>query len=399
MKTLIRPAARYLRNNHSNLYYRAEKALRWTEDIKRLRYPVIDLELSLLDYARQAGWPLRVHAPAMLVDRAPSFGISEDMIRIGQHWRQMTHEGNHSPMYMAQLRSRMRYPVEAAFTTTIPEAHVSPRGDVLVNDNGTPLRVRNWSGRSHCAGIEEAAFHEGPVVSLLSIFATSYSHWILDSLIRLVFLPEATRKKVRFLIPPARRGFIDAFLDRFGIREDQRIYATSWAFCEELIQIEAGHRCNLPHPAAVAAFRAEFGCTDNPGTRRIFVGRRTRKLLNEDHAFAVASRFGFERFHLEDLSLAEQVELFQDAECITGYHGAGFANAVFSPPGTKVIEIINPAKWDHGYIRFASMIGQEHWHVLVDYRPHTWEASANIASWEKVLRLATNANGAAETLY
>lgn len=399
MKTLIRPAARYIRENHCSLYYRVEKAWQWTENLKRLRYPVIDATVPLLEYARQAGWPVTLHAPAQLVERAPSHGISEDMEVIGRHWRHVTNEGSNSAMYISQLRSRVRYPVEASFTTRIPEAHVSPRGDVLINDDGTPLRVRSWTNSPHCEGIDEAEIVEGPVVSLLSVFATSFSHWLFDSLLRVALLPEETRMQVRFLVPGKRRKFVDDYLDFFGIREDQRIYTSSWVFCEELIQVETTHRSNMPHPAALAAFRSYFGIREKPGNTRIFIGRRSRKLLNEDHVFAVASRFGFKRYFLEDLSLSEQVSLFHDAEFITGYHGAGFANMIYAAPGAKVIEILNPAKWDHAYIRVANQLGLEHWHLLVNYRPHTWDASVDINHWEKILRLATNATGAADAVY
>lgn len=399
MKTLLRPAARYLRENHCNVFYQVEKAWRWRDDLKRLRYPAVDSPVSLLEYAKSAGWPTTVHAPARLVERAPSLGISEDMELIGREWAKVIREGRNSPMYMMQLRSRIRYPVEAAFTTVIPEAHVGPTGDVIINDQGTPLRVRNWSERAHCEGIDEAEIVEGRAVSLLSVYATSFSHWVTDSLMRVAFLEPEARAGLRFLIPARRRGFIDDYLDVLGIEEDQRVYVSSWVFCEELVQIEAVHRSNLPHPAAVEAFRSLFHIPDQPGTKRIFIGRRTRKLHNEDAVFAVARDFGFERFFLEDLNLREQVALFNEAEYVTGYHGAGFTNILFSPSSTKIVEILNPAKWDHFYVRLANLLNQEHWHTLVQYRPHTWDASMDPGRWEKTLRLATGSTGAAETVY
>ena len=40
----------------------------------------------------------------------------------------------------------------------------------------------------------------------------------------------------------------------------------------------------------------------------------------------------------EDISFKEQISLFQNADCIVGLHGAGFANLVFCEPNTKVVE-------------------------------------------------------------
>ena len=42
--------------------------------------------------------------------------------------------------------------------------------------------------------------------------------------------------------------------------------------------------------------------------------------------------------NLAHINFSEQVELFNNSECIAGLHGAGFANIVFCQPGTKVIE-------------------------------------------------------------
>ena len=41
---------------------------------------------------------------------------------------------------------------------------------------------------------------------------------------------------------------------------------------------------------------------------------------------------------LHEIKFIEQVDLFYNADCIVGLHGAGFANTVFCKPRTKVIE-------------------------------------------------------------
>ena len=41
------------------------------------------------------------------------------------------------------------------------------------------------------------------------------------------------------------------------------------------------------------------------------------------------------------MKFSEEIDLFYNAECIVGLHGAGLANIVFCKPGTKVIELTN----------------------------------------------------------
>ena len=42
---------------------------------------------------------------------------------------------------------------------------------------------------------------------------------------------------------------------------------------------------------------------------------------------------------MSNLNFKDQVKLFTNANFVVGLHGAGFANIIFSKPGTKVIEI------------------------------------------------------------
>lgn len=399
MKAALKPAVSYLRGNHSNLFYGLERVTRWGDGLRRLRFPVFDTTVSLLEFAEQVDWPSQVMAPAETVERAPSIGISEDMSVLGRSWSKVTSEDRNSPMCMGQLRSLVRYPVEPVYRVELPEAHVSPDGDIVVNQEDRPVRVCNRSERPHIKGIEEAEVIDGTLVSLLAPFNTNYSHWILDSLLRVAQLPVEERKTLRFLLPAKRRGFIDRYLDRFGISPEQRIHASGWTFCDRLVQIETTHRSNMPHPAAIQRFREHFDLSTEPGERRIFVGRRERTLENEERVFAQAQEFGFERFYLEDMSLEEQIELFQEAAIVTGYHGAGFANIIYSPPGTTVLEILNPAKWDHAYVRLANLLRQPHWHLLTNYRPHHWDAALDEAKWQKILNLVTNPDGGTDTTY
>jgi capsular polysaccharide biosynthesis protein len=113
--------------------------------------------------------------------------------------------------------------------------------------------------------------------------------------------------------------------------------------CENLVNIEVAHRSNMPHPDALRRLRAEFDVPlFGPGVKRIFIGRRRRCLDNEEEIVSAARDFGFERHFVEDLSLRDQVRLFSQAECVSGYHGAGFVNMVYAPRDCQVLEIFNP---------------------------------------------------------
>ena len=77
------------------------------------------------------------------------------------------------------------------------------------------------------------------------------------------------------------------------------------------------------------------------GRRRLYITRQAsrRRIVNHDEVLVTLERHGFSEVPAEGLSVAEQIALFAQAEAVIGVHGAGLANAVFSPPGTLLIEL------------------------------------------------------------
>lgn len=77
-------------------------------------------------------------------------------------------------------------------------------------------------------------------------------------------------------------------------------------------------------------------------SKKFFISRKDaklRKTINEDEIFELFKPYGFERYILEQMPLAEQIALFQQAECIVAAHGTGLMNLIFCKPGTTVVEI------------------------------------------------------------
>jgi capsular polysaccharide biosynthesis protein len=79
--------------------------------------------------------------------------------------------------------------------------------------------------------------------------------------------------------------------------------------------------------------------------RRIYISRRRckwRSVQNEDEVCRALAPLGFRRYHLETMTVPEQISLFHHAECVIAPHGAGLVNLVFCRVGTQVIEIGTP---------------------------------------------------------
>jgi capsular polysaccharide biosynthesis protein len=90
-------------------------------------------------------------------------------------------------------------------------------------------------------------------------------------------------------------------------------------------------RIGLPKPAA--------------RKRRIYLQRPAagiRRVSNEPELLPVLDKYKFEIHQTLGMPLAEQMKLFSGAECVVSIHGAGLANALFAPPGAKVLEFMSP---------------------------------------------------------
>ena len=67
--------------------------------------------------------------------------------------------------------------------------------------------------------------------------------------------------------------------------------------------------------------------------------QRLISISNEEEIKKYLLKNNFAIVKLQDIHFTEQVNLFNNAECIVGLHGGGFANISFCKPGTKIIEL------------------------------------------------------------
>ena len=76
------------------------------------------------------------------------------------------------------------------------------------------------------------------------------------------------------------------------------------------------------------------------GSRRLFLSRRNsiwRRLANEQELIAALAPLGFEVICLEEMSFADQLEVFAEAGFIIAPNGSALNNLIFASPRTKVI--------------------------------------------------------------
>lgn len=94
---------------------------------------------------------------------------------------------------------------------------------------------------------------------------------------------------------------------------------------------------------------------------RVYVSRADadrRRVINETDVLEVLSAYGFESYRLADMSVAENVALFSQAEVVVAPHGAGLTNLLFTADAS-VVELFRPNNTPT-YFVLAQHAGHQH---------------------------------------
>lgn len=177
-----------------------------------------------------------------------------------------------------------------------------------------------------------------------------FTHWILDTLPRLILVMEEEGSLDRydnFLFATDQTSFHRFTLESLGIvpsrvvtrqRQGQLFSVDSFTY------VSAPRQKFAAHPRIYDMVTAFFLPDMAPvaQTRRLYISRnkaKRRRILNELEMFAALEARGFEILHLEELTIVEAAQALRSASHIVAAHGAGLSNLIFCQPGTRVLEI------------------------------------------------------------
>ncbi len=220
--------------------------------------------------------------------------------------------------------------------------------DNIVFSKGTPRKLINLNGS---------------VLSLLTGGAgnNNYWHWLYDVLPRFGLCSRVINLKEidYFLLPDLLKKFQKESLDCLNIPISKRISSEKYRHIKGKKIIMTDHPVVTTGDATkdiqnipiwiVKWLRDNFLTSVNKQKKiRIFIDRGDnisgeplpqRLISNNDEVKKYLSENNFIPVQLQSLDFKEQVELFNNAECVVGLHGSGFGNIAFCQPNTKIIEI------------------------------------------------------------
>lgn len=197
----------------------------------------------------------------------------------------------------------------------------------------------------------------------------SYFHWVTEFLPNLRALQayeSATGETPTILIEQDPPDYVLEYLRIAGYEDYVKQLPSPTVSVRRLIlpsrRVRGAHDYN-PCPEDLAWVREYFtnrvsDSGDNHGNR-IYISRSdttNRRIINEAGLVSKLKERGFESIKLSELSISEQIKLFQGADYVIGPHGGGFTNTIFADSIT-IFELFPKGGVRHFYYSFAQQLG------------------------------------------
>lgn len=190
----------------------------------------------------------------------------------------------------------------------------------------------------------------GDIYSLLCLWAAEFYHWFHDVLPRLETALQELPADTKFLINLNPKEWQLDSLFAFGIGPDRLEVqpAGMHTRVERLwFATPVGHSSlgsGLVMRRVANRLRRHFvgGDSKDKFRHRLYISRRkaaNRRIVNESEINPLLEEHGFKTVLCEDLSLAQQVQLFSATVDMIGAHGGGLTNLMYCMSGARVGEI------------------------------------------------------------
>lgn len=244
---------------------------------------------------------------------------------------------------------------------------LDPRNRAIEDAHQVPMRTHWYDWRAFFPRRVEDI---GGACFVFRSFPRSFYHLLTDhlpALYTLGVLPWESREQVKLLLPAplseAERHLVPGMCpDNVEIVEvdaDRSYRLERCYFVSHLAQRGCGY---LPAWYLAEFLRRVAPRRPRARNRRIYVtrtGNAARRIVNEAELTARLERLGFEAYALEKLPVAQQIELFHDAEMVVAPHGAGLTNLIFAE-NARVLEL------------FEGPLLRPHYYFLSKARGHAY---------------------------
>lgn len=218
-----------------------------------------------------------------------------------------------------------------------------------------------------------------------------FSHWIMDALPRLALLNEFP-PDTKILVPRALAGYQKETLKMLGLLDRVRCSPEKHIIIEDYYFSAPTSMISCYSPYAIKWLRDTYlphADKTYQGPRRFVIQRKgkSRGIKNEAEVNEFFQKLGWAIIDTETLTFAQELQLFSNAEAIAGIFGSGFTNAIWSPPGCKVITFVADSFVDGG-VESHCVVNQIDYFWQIFPSDHAMMATIDLDEVKKLLRRA-----------
>jgi capsular polysaccharide biosynthesis protein len=204
----------------------------------------------------------------------------------------------------------------------------------------------------------------GKHISILAGADRDPRHVLLDGLARLGAVPDNYLTAADSLLVPASlaRSELLELYDLLPSLAVQGVCQEETLLVETLILPLSVCGDAVPHPCVADVFHrlsASAPQAHRRLPRRIYIDRRgtgVRPLRNENDLIAALAPMGFEPVRPDEMSLADRIRLFRNAEAIVAPHDSTLVDLGFARPGCLVVELLMDAYVDWSFRNLAALM-------------------------------------------
>jgi capsular polysaccharide biosynthesis protein len=260
------------------------------------------------------------------------------------------------PLHAAFVDNRVET-IDRVGVGELPGGRVLGRHHAVITRTGDFVEEVSWYFNTSRPSEHPLYLHPFPpapvdVPGRLGVLASRgdriYYHFLIDVLPRLGVLDQCpdVEPPDRWYVP-ANLSFQRQLLDLIGIDADERIDSSEVPHVRaECLVVPGLPGSNVQNRAWVVAFLRERllppGVTRIPG-RNLFItrgaARYNRIVRNEEAVLEALAGRGFDRVDPGEMSVADQIRAFAEADVIVSPHGSALTNIVFCSPGSCLVEL------------------------------------------------------------
>jgi len=218
-----------------------------------------------------------------------------------------------------------------------------------------------------------------------------FSHWIQDALPRLALLKEFP-PDTKILVPAQLAGYQKETLKLLGVLDRLRYTPEKHVLVENYYFSSPTAMIANYNPYAVNWLRSAFlphADKSYEGPKRFIIQRKgkSRGIKNEPEVNAFFRKLGWGIVDTEQLTFAQEIQLFAQAEAVSGIFGSGFTNVLWSQPGCKVITLVADT-WVDGGIEAICIANKLDYYWQIFPSDHEMRATVDLGEVKKLLQKA-----------